>query len=163
MLLILVLLFLACSPVAQASMSACDMTDGQPLLFGTARDQNTDELIYCEYYFATTAAQQFVVEYRLSDARLIARKQLDFLIDPLAPRVIQEDFRRGELRAVERLTATQLSVSYRPTVNDATRQQTLNLDGIVVVDAGFDQAVKQYWQRLLEGEKMLSNLSHPFI
>jgi len=142
---------------------------------GLARDVKTQEPLYCEYHFSVKGSTKAMVEYRDLSAALIAEKKLDYASGQLSPSVIQNDFRNGELRAVSKqMTNGQseqvmLDIQYRsPNSQDlkesrinvspeqsSTNSSESNVEGAprsLVIDAGFDYAVRNNWEALYEGK-----------
>jgi hypothetical protein len=153
---------LAVSSVCLHDSAEIDQT---PLVVGEAYSGDNKALIYCEYHYAPANSVKIIVDYRYPDGELIARKRLNYSSGLLSPDVLQEDFRTGELREVALLTDkesdTPLAVGYRKTLQ--SDMQTVNMAAPVslVVDAGFNQAVRKYWNVLLGGETTKVNFVSP--
>jgi hypothetical protein len=148
-------------------------------IIGMVRDVENGELLYCEYHvFDKNEDSQQVnkktnVEYRALDQTLIATKSVDYSPGLVRPNVVQNDLRHNELRssldsslnseiiatAYEKKSA--INVSYRKPNSDEIASITIELEEMLVIDAGFDEAVKEYWYTLTRGEKLIINFLSP--
>jgi hypothetical protein len=148
-------------------------------IIGMVRDVENGELLYCEYHvFDKKEDSQQVnkktnVEYRALDQTLIATKSVDYSPGLVRPNVVQNDLRHNELRssldsslnseiittAYEKKSA--INVSYRKPNSDEIASITIELEEMLVIDAGFDEAVKEYWYTLTRGEKLIINFLSP--
>ncbi|MFV8816482.1 hypothetical protein [Haliea sp. E17] len=97
---------------------------------GTAVDAENGELRYREYHSCEPGNVDCSVEYREPGGELIARKQLDYSAAPSAPSLLFEDRRLGERIAVD----------------------AENFPEGVVIDAGFDNFVREKWPVLAAGK-----------
>lgn len=144
---------------------ACKIDDQQASavsVIGTARSLDSGIPLYCEYHFGKPEKNRVVVEYRDLNNTLIARKKLDYSANSLKPSVIQEDFRHRELRQVEPGNSPQtLDVAYREANTDVIQQTKIASSKATVVDAGFDQAVRRYWDRLMRDEEISVDFVSP--
>lgn len=96
---------------------------------GSAYDQSSGHLLYTEAHSCDTAGIRCTITYRDSFGEIIARKQLDYRNNPLAPVIEMVDFRKGETLTVPARDSEDL-----------------------VVDAGFDNYVRSVWDALEAGE-----------
>ncbi len=109
---------------------------------GRAFDMENDTLLYTEQHIRLTDAQHTVL-YRDGQGRLFAEKRLDFTHSRIAPEVIQQDRRTGELISVSRQPEGKtLKVIYRQDSDLDTQYATLPLNSQRVIDAGFDHFVR---------------------
>lgn len=96
---------------------------------GEARSLKDGELRYREYHHCSEDRRQCQVLYRDADGSLFARKHIDYSESASSPSVVVEDLREG---------------------------RTLRLQGRdepdLVVDAGFDNYVRERWNELSRGE-----------
>jgi len=100
---------------------------------GSARSVDGGELLYREFHRCEPGGVHCRVEYRGADEHLFAFKQLDYSRAPWAPSVHFEDSRHDE-------------------------QQTIEADKVdagVVIDAGFDNFVREQWPALVAGETVV--------
>jgi hypothetical protein len=130
-------------------------------IVGVARDQSSGDFLYCEYHLSDGT----VVEYRDSVQQLIARKQLDFSLNRLAPNVQQKDFRHGEMIDISRVeTITEpplIQIAYRAPNSESVKTATLRTNTITVVDAGFDNAIRNQWDELLKNGSIVISFVAP--
>ncbi|MEE4662179.1 MAG: hypothetical protein V2J89_17040 [Halieaceae bacterium] len=111
-------------------MSALSLPKPKPDVVGEARDLDTGETLYLEQYYCSENDKQCSVFYVRPDAKVIARKQLDYQPSPKAPNLTFEDFRLDRQITIE-----------KP-------------DPEAVVDAGFDNFVRLQWEDLTDGEQV---------
>jgi hypothetical protein len=153
-----------------AETEAClKFSPKQANVIGAAYEIATQELIYCEFHI-DQGDNQRVVEYRTLQNELIAKKILDFSPGLIRPWVNQQDMRNGELRIVKALsTSVQNDVSEGIEINyqkankgtntEPLKKATLPINETTVIDAGFDNAIKNSWSSLISG----SNLKIDFV
>jgi hypothetical protein len=144
-------------------------------IIGMVRAVDSGELLYCEYHTfdknenSQQANKKTNVEYRAYDKTLIATKSVDYSPGLLRPNVVQNDLRHSELRssldneivttAYEKKSA--ISVSYRKPNSEEITSITIEPENMLVIDAGFDEAVKEYWYTLTRGEKLTIKFLSP--
>ena len=124
------LLTLANTSLAAALLEASTVNfpEPEPDVVGEARDLDTGETVYLEYYYCTDDALKCSVFYLRPDEKVIARKELDYQPSAKAPKLTFQDFRIDREVKIERA------------------------DPETVVDAGFDNFVRLQWNDLEEGE-----------
>jgi hypothetical protein len=148
-------------------------------IIGMVRDLDSGELLYCEYHVfdksddSEQANKKTHVEYRAFDQTLIATKLVDYSPGLLRPNVVQNDLRNNELRSSfvsslnsEMITTayekeSAVNVSYRRPNSEAIESTSIELEEMLVIDVGFDEAVKKYWYTLTRGEKLIINFLSP--
>ena len=96
---------------------------------GEARSVKDGELRYKEYHHCSPDRQQCQVLYRDTDGNLFARKNIDYSQSLSSPTMTVEDLREGRTQLI-----------------DGGGEPDL------VVDAGFDNYVRQRWSELYSGE-----------
>lgn len=122
---------------------------------GEARDLKSDELLYREIYCANGNPDEIEVIYRNDEDDMVARKLLDYSSGPTTPSFVQQNFYASEIIAVD-LRADKVNMSVRDADNtEPKKSSSAKADGEipVVIDAGFDQFVRDNWDGLLAGEK----------
>ncbi len=132
-------------------------------VIGEVRDAITDQPLYCEYHIFSSDAKKTKVEYRSIDQTLIATKNIDYSPSLTRPNVVQKDLRHNELRKAVFNDNSNLgiNVSYRkPNKSDIKSIQIEPADNLVI-DAGFDEAVRAYWYTLVGGEKLVMDFLSP--
>lgn len=127
-----------------------------------ASEDKPSRLIYCEYHFFNQGGvgpsnKVSQVEYYTPEGSLIAKKTVDFSLSEFAPNVYQEDARHGELRLSERvLDKDAYRLFYLPADSDKDAGQEMVVAAAenMVVDAGFDNAIRAQWDQILSGKKV---------
>lgn len=129
-------------------------------IIGLALGDN-GETLYCEYHTNQTVANELVatsVKYVDGKGQSIAQKQLDYLYNSLVPNVLQEDFRQGEIRALNySADQQQFSLAYQQSRDVEEKSAVIDLDDAKypwVADAGFDRLLKDNWAALSAGETL---------
>ncbi|MFT6791738.1 MAG: hypothetical protein ACJA04_000950 [Cellvibrionaceae bacterium] len=163
---ILALLTMLASQLSFSAQGSCPLVDSQvnPAIIGRAISLDDGKPLYCEYHFYQFTNDKTLVEYRDLNGQLFAQKQLDFSVHPLKPDVMQEDFRHGELRRVERSKNTanpSVLVSLREANTNQIKEVEILIEDRLIVDAGFDAAIRQWWNLLLSGEQVKVNFLSP--
>ena len=119
---------------------------------GSAYDLETNEVLYTENHCVLNDRR--VVEYRDVKDKLIAHKLVDYSSGLLTPSFVQLNVEQNDVIKVKPLDdrvemqRRNLDVGVDQDPQAKNRSSTLAL----VVDAGFDNFIRQYWDRLLEGE-----------
>jgi hypothetical protein len=120
---------------------------------GFARSLDTGELLYIESHAVsgTGANESRVVLYRCAgDSTPFARKQLEYSADRTAPAFDFEDARSGFAEGLRR-DAGGLTVFERAGARAPTRTEPITPTRMLVVDAGFDDFVREQWDSLESG------------
>lgn len=154
-------------------------------IIGVVRDRKNSEFLYCEYHVFEKMAgsnemtKKTNVEYRAPDQTLIATKSIDYSPSLVRPNVVQKDLRNNELRSTLNSTVNDsvnnsndnsitngdknlaVKVSYREPNSEEVKSAVIDLKDTLVIDAGFDEAVKQYWYTLTRGEKLIIDFLSP--
>lgn len=157
-----VLLYLALLTLpAPAVLSAPDGAPQTWVALGEAYDEDGEELLYREYHLQPQEDGLPLptrVEYRTVDGELFAEKALDFSRSRIAPAMDFRDLRR-DLRMVTRYPEDhddRLELVYHPADDDSPERDTFDTESLIV-DAGFDPFVRQHWERLLDGERIVAD------
>lgn len=173
------LLLLLLSPLAIADDS-CPYRQGAAII-GVATDSKTNDFLYCEYHFlkdrqsaainAVTSLDNVVfseVEYRNNKQELIAQKKADFSKNRLVPVVEQIDFRHNEKVSIQQQAdnvsnAEQvvLKVRYQEPNTDSMKEIEVGLGENTIADAGFDNAIRVYWDDVLSNDKVILDFVAP--
>jgi hypothetical protein len=130
---------------------------------GHAVDARTFEPVYSEFHHETVldgGAIALETVYRCPDGRTIARREVAFGDDPLAPTFAFEDI-RGDYREGLRREGAQVMVYRRLDSRSELEQRSLPRSELMVADAGFDRLVTSRWQRLLSGEQVRADFLVP--
>ncbi len=155
------LLFLLLS---NANAAQCERINNADIV-GEAVSIKTGEFLYCEYHYLS--GEPYTVEgvpvslqgyqtstaevyYMDAEQQLIARKKVDYSLNPFSPNIEQEDFRHQEWVKVERdLQANELLVQYRRANQESIKQKAI-AGSELVVDAGFNNAIRSRWQEMAD-------------
>jgi hypothetical protein len=133
--------------------STCDSISSADIV-GTAYSEN-DEYLYCEYYSLDSDGNK-LVQYADVDGNLIAEKKVTLGYSPQQPSVRQIDFRSGELRSAEVIYNNKIpqNALLNYLKNEESEKRTFNVDITqdLVIDSGFDYAIRQSLQRIQQGE-----------
>ncbi|BFM50444.1 hypothetical protein [Marinomonas sp. THO17] len=120
--------------------------------FGQAYSLESGELLYTERHQALPNRQHSVV-YAEPDGQVFARKQIDFSQSLIRPSFQQLNQRNGEYIKVAQQGDSFL-VSYRESTDTEEETERISDQTNMVIDAGFDAFVRQYWQALMTGKAM---------
>lgn len=123
---------------------------------GIARDLNNPQrVLYTEQHqlqLRDGKPLQRTVEYRDASGRLLATKVNQYGDNPATPDFILRDARRPYTESA-RLHGDSLTLTLQE--GDNRSEQTLTgLPAALIVDAGFDEFVRQHWQRLQQGQRV---------
>lgn len=170
--------FAAISSVCQAqslsvpdSVKALSVSSAQ--IVGTAYASNgSGEILYKEYHFRPEAKRWQVVYKTVDgvtggaiDGEIIADKSLQFGEQMATPAFTLHDYRFGEVFAAE-VTVTENGgeqlVLQRGKSNEPDIKRIDNDDDQnIVIDAGFDEFIRQNWQPLLAGDTVRFEFAYP--
>ncbi|WP_439133340.1 hypothetical protein [Pseudomaricurvus sp.] len=136
-----------------------------PDIVGEARDIESNNLLYREFYTLDERGLPRKVEYRLPDDRLLATKALQFNqsgepSELTFPSVDHQNLLNGRLMEVQG-DGDPITVRYRESQRDPIEEASLPRKPQAVVDAGFDEFVRQNWDRLMSGERLTMNFLMP--
>lgn len=140
------------------SLNTFSSVEGQVNSFsfvGVAYDVESNSVLYKELHTVILNAQQeyekTLVEYTDVEGNVFAKKRLYFNHNLMAPDVYFVDNRASTLVEVETKTDT-LIVNYEGRLDDASAR--IKAVSMMVVDAGFDQMLIQYWDKLLDNQPL---------
>lgn len=138
--------------LAALSSSFSFADDAFSKLVGSAYSIETGALLYRETH-QKISKDIYKVEYSEPDGRVFANKTIDFSKSPITPSFSQLNKRNGEKIDVIQ-SGNKLQISYQENSNEKVEKDTVALAQGMVVDAGFDAFVKQYWDTLISGKEM---------
>lgn len=121
-------------------------------IVGSAYSVETGALLYRETH-QRISDDLYKVEYSEPDGRIFANKTIDLSKSRITPSFSQLNERNGEKIDVTQ-TGNQLQVSYQENSAAKVEKKSVKLAAGMVVDAGFDAFVKQYWDTLISGKEM---------
>lgn len=119
---------------------------------GSAYSLDDKSLVYREVHTKLNDST-YSVEYSEPDGQVFATKSLDFSKSSIAPSFSQLNKRNGEKIEVLQSGNT-LEISYQENSQANIEKDSIPLAAGVVVDAGFNAFVTQYWDTLVTGKEM---------
>jgi len=121
---------------------------------GLAYDLKSDELLYSETHCVSEDGTQRDVIYKDAESKLIASKQVDYSSGVTTPSFVQHNLYSSEFIEVGfeqgMVSMVIIDADSRETLKSAQAQSSQKLP--VVIDAGFDEFVRQNWDSLVSGE-----------
>ncbi|MDH3389273.1 MAG: hypothetical protein OEN02_15370 [Gammaproteobacteria bacterium] len=121
---------------------------------GEAYDLKSDKLLYRETHCVDGDSSKREVIYQSGDGALIARKALDYSSGPTTPSFVQDNLYSREKIEVS-LKQGKVTMAVFDEGNPEPKKSTsTEPDGRVpvVIDAGFDEFVRENWDSLVAGE-----------
>ena len=119
---------------------------------GSAYSLKTGELLYRETH-KPLSDETYRVEYSEPNGTVFGHKILDFSQSALTPSFSQVNDRNGEKIDVTQTNNT-LHVTYQEDSATDAKKDSVKLVAGMIVDAGFDAFIKQYWDALEAGNQM---------
>ena len=134
--------------------TAKEITPGLLTVVGNAYDLSHGELLYREMHYALPSGSDYQVIYQAPDGETIAQKDLSFNGNDNQPAMEQTNSLCGEFIKVDHATdEDKISVTYREKADKKTKEKTFRIPKRLVVDAGFDNFVRENWDELVSGQK----------
>jgi hypothetical protein len=121
---------------------------------GEAFDLDSDELLYRETHCVSSDALTRTVIYRDEEGQLIAYKVLSYDTGPMTPSFVQHNLRSNDSVAV----VLQRNEIVMTATSDGARGEARTVSVVpganvpIVIDAGFDEFVRDNWDSLLTGQ-----------
>ena len=147
--------------------SVCDINSGADII-GAVMDKDNKEPLYCEYHYDKDEAGtslSSVVKYIDTEGQQIAEKQLNYDFMSLAPDVLQQDSRQGELRSIQYSEENNhFLLEYQKNTDSEKKSAAVKIqeDGLpVVADAGFDRFIRESWDPLLSKQPVSFSFLSP--
>ncbi len=122
------------------------------VVIGKAYDPEKGTLLYTETHEKVSDVTH-TVEYKEPDGSVFAKKTIDSSLSAITPSFTQLNQRIGEKIAVQQ-QGDAMQVRYQENLTAKENVGSVNLSSGMVVDAGFDAFVKQYWTVLQSGKSM---------
>ncbi|MCE9599189.1 MAG: hypothetical protein K8S54_14595 [Spirochaetia bacterium] len=132
-------------------------------IVSNAYDVQTGKYIYSEYHREFYSSGQHIysiVEYRTPD-RLLARKVINFARSKEAPDFRLEDVRTGYLEGAE-ASASGYRLFARKSIRDPLMERILAIPEPAVIDGGFDYFIRNKFDRIAAGERMIIQFGSAF-
>lgn len=134
-------------------LSITNMTEAANYnVVGSAYSLKTGDLLYRETHKRVTD-DLHEVEYSEPDGMVFGRKTIDFSQSLIAPSFQQINERNGEEIFV-RQDGSNVVVNYKKNTSSKQESERFKLTSDMVVDAGFDGFIKQYWSALESGKEL---------
>lgn len=139
--------------LAAAQFAAASQNPARAI--GEAYDLENDEFLYREVYCVNGEPDEIEVIYRNETDSVIAHKTLDYRSGPVTPSFVQNNLYSSEVIEVM-LRDGEVSMAVLDAATAEPKKASAEPAGgklPVVIDAGFDEYVRQNWDALLAGEK----------
>lgn len=132
---------------------ASAMDKVNPLVVGSAYDVNTGALLYTETH-ETRSLKEHIVTYREVSGEVFATKAIQYSHSFLVPNFYQMNKRNGEVIDVKAEANDLLLVNYQASENSKVKSKQIKMNNRLIVDAGFDNFVRNYWNNLAKGDDL---------
>ncbi len=127
---------------------------------GQAFTPDGKTLLYKERHYRL-AGNKVLVQYFENDGQLLAEKTLDYSLGISTPLFEQLNLRTGEKILITQDNDHTLNVYYQKKQNYKIKVNSVPLTPNLVVDAGFDNLVRQHWLDLQAGKVLSFNYLLP--
>lgn len=133
---------------------------------GVAVNIDNGEVAYSELHHCNDGSTICRIQYQDAQGQLIIDKYLNYGVDASAPDFMQLDIRNGNFVGSERqgdktVFFSAKAADSQPDVNRRAnsqpkdvKQTIVDTKASLVIDAGFDNFIRQHWQRLTDGDSM---------
>ena len=132
-----------CAPQVEAS------------IVGIAKDEH-DKILYCE--IVTKGSTNSLKVSYFSEGKIFAEKNLDFSKSLSLPSVSQSDFRVGEIRRAQ-VSEQNVELAYQANSQKKINQALIPTQKVDVIDAGFDNFIRDHWEELQTGKTISVNFA----
>jgi hypothetical protein len=151
-----------CMLIASAACAQTLQTTGVAIaLDARAAAGKAAPALYEERHVFDAAGLHRSVSYR-REGKEFATKTVDYSPAAVAPNFTQHDVRRGEMIAARRNAQGFVELGYRETSAASERWQAIDAsDRPLVIDAGFDNFVRQQWLALQKGDAIHFDFAVP--
>lgn len=119
---------------------------------GKAYDVKTGALLYRETHTLGKDGMR-KVEYSEPDGEVFGHKDIDFTTSKIAPSFTQENDRNGEKIKVD-ANSKNITIHYQANREAKDKVAKLTYEQGMIIDAGFDAFIKEYWNSLINDTKM---------
>lgn len=131
--------------------------------FGQAYDLKNKALLYTDNHKETFQMGRHVssvIEYKDKSGKIFALKKINFQKNPHVPDFTLEDFRDGYFEGAS-LDGNKLTLKHKANYQSPLEEKVFELPENPVVDGGFDYFIKDNWNSLSEGKKIVFNMFAP--
>lgn len=125
--------------------------------FGRAYDLSTGKFIYTDNhkeYYAQGKHIYSDIEYKDTEGKVFGKKKIIFDPTPEIPTFKTEDFRDGYVEGAD-VKGKSVRLFAKRKAEDPLQEKTYTPRSPAVMDGGFDYFVRNNWDRLASGEKMV--------
>ena len=140
--------------------SSLSMAEELPDVIGEVYSLDGKQALYTEQHYYSDDGERHRVVYLSLDGQAFAHKEVDYRSGKLTPVFRQEDTRTSEVIEVK-WEGEQLSISYLSDDNSAQQQKVIKAKSPLVIDAGFDNFIRENWALLSRGEKLQFHFPAP--
>lgn len=112
--------------------------------------------VYCELV-SQPATNSLEISYVFHD-KPIAEKKINYQSNPAMPSIAQKDFRFGEIRQAA-LTNENVELHYQSSTQKKMGGAIIPIQKVDVIDAGFDNFVRDHWEELQSGKTLSVNFA----
>ncbi|TYL46707.1 hypothetical protein [Marinomonas sp. IMCC 4694] len=121
-------------------------------MVGSAYSIKTGSLVYRETHQPLENGF-YQVEYSEPEGQVFGSKMLNFSMSAVTPNFLQVNERNGERTEVKAVQG-KLEMIYQENSQSSPSKKSVSLKSGMVVDAGFDAFIKQYWDALVSGKTL---------
>jgi hypothetical protein len=130
---------------------------------GTATDLKTGKLIYTEEHEARYIDEvnvSSIITYRDEKKNVIGKKEITFNSSSPQVKFRREDYRFGTVESAEPV-ATGIRLSKKEDFESDEKEKTITVTSPAAIDAGLNILVRNSWNELEQGKKVMFNLAVP--
>ncbi|MCB1199028.1 MAG: hypothetical protein KDK41_00175 [Leptospiraceae bacterium] len=131
---------------------------------GVAVDAKTNKIAYYENHNEVYKDGSHIysnVFYKSATGDLISKKYISFTKSRIAPDYIKNNVVTGGFESSTNLGNGKFLFKNQDSKEDSLEQKVVQISGTTVVDGGFDFFVRDNWQELMSGKKMIVNFAIP--
>ena len=130
-----------------------------PDIIGTAFD-NKQQLLYTEEHRYLSDTSHHII-YKEPDGFIFSEKKISYKTSFLAPEFVQSNQRNNEYIAINYNDITNINSLFRKDGKHPIKKVSLALNIndtlALVIDAGFDHFIRQYWQKINHSNQLAFN------
>lgn len=128
--------------------------------FGQAYHLKNKDFLYTDFHTEFIQMGKHVssvIEYKDKFGKIFAIKKINFQKNSHIPDFTLEDFRDGYLEGAV-LDGSKLTLKYRSNFQSRIEEKSFDLPENSVVDGGFDYFIKDNWNSLIDGKKIIFHM-----
>ncbi|MCX7999665.1 MAG: hypothetical protein N3A69_12065 [Leptospiraceae bacterium] len=130
---------------------------------GLAYHLRTKEFLYSDNHTESIQNGKHVssiIEYKDKNGKIFAVKKINFQKNPHLPDFTLEDFRDGYIEGAS-LNGNKITLKHRVNAESNLEQKVFDLPENPVIDGGFDYFLRDNWNKLLDGRKVIFHMFAP--